>query len=215
MNKPLLEQLKDFHQIFSTLLCAKPFIRKLKSNGGQRGLQLAKAVENYLEADQQFVPEIEKERTRMLADDSLLSSQPVTGLGIYDLEDETVRGVCLVSKPANQAYFLKRLVESLMPRTTIELGTNVGISSAYILSGLKNQEGTASFITMESSPKRLCLAKDLHSRLGFRSTFYVQGLFAETLEDTLLELGEVDLAFIDGHHQYEPTLDYFESIYKY
>ena len=41
---------------------------------------------------------------------------------------------------------------------------------------------------------------------------YVLGLFEDTLESALGE--PVDFAFIDGHHQYEPTLDYFDRIWR-
>ena len=31
----------------------------------------------------------------------------------------------------------------------------------------------------------------------------------------MADLGLIDLAFIDGHHQYQPTLDYFEEIFRF
>ena len=43
---------------------------------------------------------------------------------------------------------------------------------------------------------------------------YVQGLFAETLAPTLRNIGPVDFSFIDGHHQFQPTLDYFDVVWR-
>jgi len=65
--------------------------------------------------------------------------------------------------------------------------------------------------TLEASPYRLRLAKANHERLALQLD-YVQGLFSDTLDETLERLPPVDLAFVDGHHQYEPTLRYFEQI---
>jgi predicted O-methyltransferase YrrM len=39
-----------------------------------------------------------------------------------------------------------------------------------------------------------------------------EGDFAETLEPLLQTLPQVDLAFIDGNHRKEPTLQYFQSL---
>ena len=44
---------------------------------------------------------------------------------------------------------------------------------------------------------------------------YVTGLFTDTLDESLTKMVTVDLAFIDGHHQYQPTLDYYEKILQY
>ncbi len=40
----------------------------------------------------------------------------------------------------------------------------------------------------------------------------VIGNFDETLQPTLSAIENVDLAFIDGNHRYEPTIKYFEKI---
>ena len=38
------------------------------------------------------------------------------------------------------------------------------------------------------------------------------GLFEETLADAIQEAAPIDMAFIDGNHQYEPTLAYTDRI---
>ena len=92
------------------------------------------------------------------------------------------------------------------PKTILELGTNIGISSAYLAAA------GGSVTTLEASAARLALAKELHRKLGLRNVSYVQGLFTDTLQLTLESLPPIDLAFIDGHHLYQPTLDYFAAI---
>jgi predicted O-methyltransferase YrrM len=94
----------------------------------------------------------------------------------------------------------------------IELGTNVGISSAFIGAALTVNGDSGKLVTLDASPYRQRLARQLHSRLGLRNVTYTAGLFNDTLESVLERSGHVDLAFIDGHHQYQPTLDYLDAI---
>ena len=62
------------------------------------------------------------------------------------------------------------------------------------------------------APASQAVAKRIHEALGLTRIDYVSGLFSDTLSETLQRLGPIDLAFIDGHHQYQPTLDYFQAI---
>ncbi len=65
---------------------------------------------------------------------------------------------------------------------------------------------------MDSSQYRQALAKRLHDSLGLDNVSYIQGLFTDTLKTTLADNEPCDLAFIDGHHQYEPTLEYYNQV---
>ncbi len=40
----------------------------------------------------------------------------------------------------------------------------------------------------------------------------MSGEFSETLTETLQTLGNIDLAFIDGNHRLQATIDYFEKL---
>ena len=97
----------------------------------------------------------------------------------------------------------------------IELGTNVGISSAYIGAALKVNGDGGKIVTCDASSYRQRLAREMHRKLGIDNVSYVEGLFTDTLGDTLIKMGTVDLASIDGHHQYQPTLDYFDKLYGF
>jgi predicted O-methyltransferase YrrM len=148
--------------------------------------------------------EIERHRRRMLADTSPLAAAKEES-GPYD-EGQSVADACRVSKAKRAARYLYSITAEYRPKVVLELGTNVGISSSYLAAA-----GSA-VTTCEASPARIEVAKRLHKALGLSNITYVRGLFADTLEDTLSSLPPVDLAFIDGHHQYQPTLDYFAAI---
>ena len=74
------------------------------------------------------------------------------------------------------------------------------------------ETGRGTLVTLEASPGRSRVARQMHESLALTRIDYVLGLFDQTLESALTE--PVDFAFIDGHHQYEPTLDYFDRIWR-
>ncbi len=110
---------------------------------------------------------------------------------------------------------LYRIIRELRPKQVIELGTNVGISAAYIAAALKENGDGGRIITLDSSQYRQALARSLHASLGLDNVTYVQGLFSDTLKQTLAENPPCDLVFIDGHHQYEPTLKYYNQVLEH
>lgn len=164
------------------------------------------------DAGSDLIAAIEKERAAMLARGEPLDDGSLGSAGPYDA-GVSVAAACGVSKPPNAARLMYQLVRELRPQQAIELGTNVGVSSAYQAAGLQTN-GSGRLVTLEASPYRLRLARELHARIGLRSIDHRQGLFSETLDDVVAEFGPFDFAFIDGHHQYAPTLDYFERIWR-
>lgn len=164
------------------------------------------------EGEKLLIRQIEASRHCLLSRNDLLVDGTLGEGGIYD-KDVTVKKACQVSKGPIPSLMLYLLVRTLQPMSVIELGTNVGISSAFLAAGLKFNGAGGTILTLESSPYRLRLAKEVHIKLGLDNIIYKQGLFADTLDDALTYYGRVDLAFIDGHHQYKPTLDYFNKIF--
>jgi predicted O-methyltransferase YrrM len=147
---------------------------------------------------------IEEARRQFHADNSPLADGSLGPAGVYD-EGQTIADACDVSKKAASARRLRSIAAEYKLATILELGTNIGLSSAYLASS------GGKVTTLESSPYRIRIAQNLHRSLGLQVET-VQGLFSETLIGTLDRLGTVDMAFIDGHHQFQPTLDYFEAI---
>lgn len=173
---------------------------------------LAQLHAGALDEGRDLVAAIEKERAAMLARAEPLDDGSLGPAGLYDA-GVSVEAACRVSKPPIAARLMYLLVREFRPARAIELGTNVGISSAYQAAGLQTNGG-GRLLTLEASPYRLRLARELHGRIGLRQVDYRQGLFSETLDDAVADFGPFDFVFIDGHHQYEPTLDYFERVWR-
>lgn len=108
----------------------------------------------------------------------------------------------------NQCRILFNMVNYYKPGKVLELGTSLGIATSYLASPSINTE----VYTIEGNPASLRLAQRVWKRLGIRNITAVEGVFEEVLKDTLEEMGQVDFCFIDGHHRYEPTMDYYGTI---
>ena len=161
--------------------------------------------------------EIEKHRLLFSTDKRLLSEIGMnelglgeSTLGLYD-EGQTVSDCADISRTARDGEFLYSLCTTLRPRMCLELGTNIGISSAYLAAGMR-ETGSERLITLEASPVRANLARRFHLDMGLSELDCRVGLFADTLMPALESLGSTQLVFIDGHHQYEPTLNYWNLI---
>lgn len=194
-------------------------LKKLKKSHCDQATQIWEALISLQRSelpltDSDWKDKIELERQHLLKRYEPLIDGSLETPGLYD-EGVSVMHACQVSKSPKPALLLFLLVRALKPKNIIELGTNVGISSAYISAGLQGSELAIRITTLDASPYRQRLAKEVHRNLGLNNISYVQGLFTDTLRTTLEALGLVDLAFIDGHHQYQPTLDYFEDILKF
>jgi predicted O-methyltransferase YrrM len=183
-----------------------------------QGPKLEWAVEQLAQglsaSDRPSIERIEDERERLLDRDDLLIDGSL-GEGCSHDQGVRVRDACSVSKAQKPALMLYWLARALDPQRVLELGTNVGISSAYLAIALKANSETGRLKTLEVSQYRQRLASGVHAHLGLDNVSYSLGLFADTLAEAMDEMGEIDLAFIDGHHSYQPTLDYFDAIFKH
>jgi predicted O-methyltransferase YrrM len=161
--------------------------------------------------EQAAVDAIEREREALLRCGDPLVAGSLGEPMPYDVP-WTVGEVCVASKPPAPCRLLYHLVSAFRPRCVVELGTNLGITAAYIAAALRANGDGGVLTTVDASPYRLHIARDLHGRLGLRDVDYVQGRFSDVLPTTLPGMGRVDLAFIDGDHRYEPTLAYTDIV---
>jgi predicted O-methyltransferase YrrM len=92
----------------------------------------------------------------------------------------------------------------------LEMGTCVGISAAYQAAAF-NDNGAGRLITLEGYDELAAEAQELWSNLGLSNVEVIVGRFAQTLEP-VLAAEPVDYAFIDGNHQEEPTVAYFNLV---
>jgi predicted O-methyltransferase YrrM len=116
------------------------------------------------------------------------------------------------SKPPSWGHLFYRLTRALQPTRCLELGTSVGMSASYI-AGALTDNGQGMLITIEGEDAIADVAREGLRQIGAADHADVRtGKFADLLGAAIDDLGGIDLAFVDGHHLREPTLDYFNRI---
>jgi predicted O-methyltransferase YrrM len=111
-------------------------------------------------------------------------------------------------KPPKFGQLFFRMTHHYRPGIVLELGTSLGITTAYLASGNPDAE----VITLEGAPGIAAEARRNFGQLGLDRIRIVEGNFDDTLGPVLSELSRLDLVYIDGNHRLEPTLRYFRQM---
>ena len=102
---------------------------------------------------------------------------------------------------------LFRLVQRFGAKTVLDLGTSLGITTAYLAMATKANGGQV--ITFEGCPQTAAVAGETLGRLTGGNVQQIIGNLDKTLAPVLANLGKIDLIFFDANHRYEPTIQYF------
>ncbi len=105
-----------------------------------------------------------------------------------------------------QGERLFKLAQLASPQYLLELGTSVGLGTAYLAGGAP---AGAKVVSLEGCPVLAGIARANLAALGIEKTTVVSGAFAETLPKTVAGMERLDLVYFDGNHQEQPTLGYF------
>jgi predicted O-methyltransferase YrrM len=154
---------------------------------------------------------IEQQRKALLKDKRLIDLQdPGAGSLVSRSQQRTVGSVAKhsLSSPAF-CSFLYRLVKFQHPEHTLEIGTSLGISAAYMIEASSGQ-----LTTIEGSPTIADLARDTFDRLGSQNIKLIEGKAQEVLIPFIQTTPKLDLTFIDAHHSEEATLTFFDTLAK-
>jgi predicted O-methyltransferase YrrM len=104
-----------------------------------------------------------------------------------------------------QAEFLYRLVNRFSPKTMIELGTSIGLTSLYL-----SKAGPGSTLyTIEGCSNISAFSKNLFQKQQAKNIILINGNFNNELPKLLSQLDTLDFIYFDGNHAYEPTMHYF------
>ena len=153
---------------------------------------------------------VEARRRKLLASDAVISVADFgagshTGAGRQRRVADIAR---TAAKPPHLAQLLFRLANHFRPATILELGTSLGLTTAYLASA----DSRSRVVTFEGCPNTATVARDTFAALGLCNIELVEGNLDETLAPTLAALTKpLDFVFFDGNHRYEPTLRYFEQ----
>jgi len=168
-------------------------------------------VENAIDDDRHYYAfeEIEYLRGLLEKDDRKIK---ITDLGAGSMvNNQKEKSIAKIAKSALsspwQCQVLFKLVNLLQPNTILELGTSLGISALY--QNAASQK--AKMISIEGDPTLAHMATHHAESMGRKNLDIRAGAFQQHLAKALNDLGQLDYAFIDGHHEEKATVQYFKE----
>ena len=155
---------------------------------------------------------IETLRKKMIADKTIVAVEDFgAGSSIHKTNQRSISSIAkYAAKSKKYAQLLFRMVKIYRPQTIIEMGTSLGLTTAYLAAG----NPKAKIITLEGAKDLAKIARINFGQLDFNHIQLTEGNFDNTLSIILSQLSSVDFSFIDGNHQKEPTERYFRQLLK-
>lgn len=150
---------------------------------------------------------IENQRKKLLNDRSEVI---VTDLGAGShLNKNRVKQVRQIARNALKsprlAQLIYRLAKNTQPEQIIELGTCLGITTAYLAKACPQAEVT----TIEGCPDTAKVARANFDSLDLTNVDLKVGNFDHLLPEVLGGTDRLDFVYVDGNHRKEATLNYF------
>jgi predicted O-methyltransferase YrrM len=153
---------------------------------------------------------VEQLRHRLIGDPTQLEIEDMGAGSAYKTQTHT-RSIGDIAKkaakPPRLGRLLHRFARYYQPETILELGTSLGLSTAYLASGAPN----AAVYSIEGSPAIAATAERNLQSLHLPATV-LTGSFDQVLPTLLPRMTPIDLAFVDGNHRLQPTLNYFNAL---
>lgn len=163
-------------------------------------------------------PMIENRRKALLQDTSLLQYPDLGAgqrnwLGRINAGEKNLSVAQLARtslQPAEWANRLMRMAGYFKTQRILELGTSLGITTAYLASANPDIEVD----TVEGIPVIAHKASETFQQLGLDNIRLYEGDFDYWLP-LLLEQNQYDMVYLDGNHSYDAVMKYFRMLCKH
>ncbi len=100
-----------------------------------------------------------------------------------------------------------RILRHYHPQNCLELGTNMGFSALYQMSGFPD----AKFTTVEGSGTLAEIARSNFKSFGFDPRIILSG-FLPAIDELSASGEKFDFILLDGHHEQDATIKYFQNL---
>ena len=160
--------------------------------------------------------QIERQRNEMLASAEYVETEDF-GTGASLPKKRRVGSIAATSlEQPKIAQLLFRLTLFLSQNSqrnlnVLELGTNLGITTAYLAAADRHN----TVYTFEGCGQLLRIARQNHIHLNIKNIIYVSGNIDDTLPkwtQNEMKDKQLDLAFLDANHTCEATMRYFNML---
>jgi len=150
--------------------------------------------------------DIEKQRAKLVRNSSVIEK---TDFGTGKNKSVRIGRIAATSLCSpRKGQLLYRLINHLNLNNLLELGTSLGISTAYIASSSKNRK----CITLEGCPNTANIARKTFEELNLTNIEVITGNINNTIHSACAKLSCIDFVYIDANHSYEATVTYFEQL---
>ncbi|MCO5233459.1 MAG: class I SAM-dependent methyltransferase [Chitinophagales bacterium] len=156
---------------------------------------------------------IEDRRRALLKNDTSIH---VTDLGAGAKKwGNTERKISTIAKNSlkqkKYAQLIYKLTHYFQPKTILEFGTSLGITTSYLAKGCPN----AQVVTIEGCPNITKIASQTFTATQSDNIIQYTGNFDDELKKVFDRFPQFELIFIDGNHSYAPTIFYFNECLKH
>jgi len=150
--------------------------------------------------------DIENKRTKLLNNNALIHK---TDFGTGESKTIKISEIAATSLcSSRKGRLLCQTVNYLKLNNILELGTSLGISTAYIAALSKSRK----CITLEGCENTAQIAREVFSELKLTNIELITGDIDQTLNEALTKLSNVDFVYMDANHTFEATMRYFNLI---
>jgi len=156
---------------------------------------------------------VAKNIAHQLKTDSSIIETPLFGAkALNKIKSQKISSIAKKSSiSVKYGQLLFRLVRYANAQNILELGTCLGVSTAYL--ALANEK--AQIYTIEGSEPLLNIAREKLLNNNIKNVQLIAGTFEKQLQLCLAQIHSLDFVFIDGNHTYEATLNYFEILVQH
>ncbi|MFM1794024.1 MAG: hypothetical protein RL642_409 [Bacteroidota bacterium] len=154
---------------------------------------------------------IENRRKNLLAKEDEFIEVKDLGAGSFS-KARSKRSIASIAKGAAKHPKFARVLYHMIRRykidSVLELGTSLGLTTRYLaLAG-----DSVNVQTIEGAPDLAAYTSRAFEQEGLTNTKTLVGDFNDVLPTAIAGMNGRKLFFIDGNHQYAPTMKYFETI---
>lgn len=111
-------------------------------------------------------------------------------------------------KPKKYAQLLFRLVNYFKPKSILELGTSLGITTMY----LSASNSKTQIYTVEGCNNLAKVAVLNFHKIGYKNIKQINKKFDDFIPEFIKENSNIDFVYIDGNHTKNATLKYFNHL---
>ena len=158
-----------------------------------------------------FYPEynqLQSYRKSLLSDSQIIEIKDFgSGSKVFSSNKRQIKDIAKTSGTSHKrSKLLFRLMTYLNVQNALEFGTSLGIGTYSMALGNQN----ASIRSIEGCPEISRFTSDKFEQLNINNVQVVNKVFSSALQD--FKQNQFDLVFIDGHHDKEATIQYFQQL---